>query len=214
MTYLNLVNNILRRMREDEVGTVSSTPYSKMVGDYVNDAKRQVEEAWDWSGLRNSFTVSLNAGVNEATLADSMYNVKVYYAYNNTNDTMLEYRPSQWFDEKYDLGEVTSGAPRYYTFVGLDANDDSKIKVYPSPDKTYSLEFKTNTKKDPLTADSDSLDVPDFPVMQMALAFLVRERGETGGQSAAEYFLAADRALSDAIARDAQKHPEDLIWYY
>lgn len=214
MTYLNLVNNILRRMREDEVGTVSATPYSKMVGDYVNDAKRQVEEAWDWSGLRNSFTVSLDAGVNEATLADSLYNVKVYHAYNNTNDTMLEYRPSQWFDEKYDLGEVTSGAPQYYTFVGLDANDDSKIKVYPSPDKTYSLEFKTNTKKDPLTGDSDRLYVPEFPVMQMALAFLVRERGETGGQSAAEYFLAADRALSDAIARDAQKHPEDLIWYY
>lgn len=214
MTYLNLVNNILRRMREDEVGTVSATPYSKMVGDYVNDAKRQVEEAWDWSGLRNSFTVSLDAGVSEATLADSLYNVKVYYAYNNTNDTMLEYRPSQWFDEKYDLGEVTSGAPKYYTFVGLDSNDDSKIKVYPSPDKTYSLEFKTNTKKDPLVSDSDRLHVPDFPIMQMALAFLVRERGETGGQSAAEYFLAADRALSDAIARDAQKHPEDLIWYY
>ena len=39
MTYLNLVNNVLRRMREEEVASVSSNTYSKMVGDFVNDAK-------------------------------------------------------------------------------------------------------------------------------------------------------------------------------
>ena len=42
MTYLNLVNNVLRRMREEEVASVSSNTYSKMVGDFVNDAKRAV----------------------------------------------------------------------------------------------------------------------------------------------------------------------------
>jgi len=45
MTYLNIVNNVLRRMREEEVTSVSSTTYSKMVGDFVNDAKRMVEDA-------------------------------------------------------------------------------------------------------------------------------------------------------------------------
>jgi hypothetical protein len=39
MTYLNLVNNVLRRLREDEVSNVSESTYSAMVGDYVNDAK-------------------------------------------------------------------------------------------------------------------------------------------------------------------------------
>jgi hypothetical protein len=39
MTYLNLVNNVLRRLREDEVTTVNSDTYSAMVGDYINDAK-------------------------------------------------------------------------------------------------------------------------------------------------------------------------------
>lgn len=214
MTYLNLVNNILRRMREDEVSTVTANAYSKMVGDFVNDAKQQIEEAWDWSGLRAAYTVSLTTGVNEAALADSLYNVKVYYAYNNTSNHMLEYRPVEWFDEKYDLNEVVSGPPRYYTFVGLDANDDTKIKVYPSPDATYSLEFKVSRKKDPMVNDNDKLYIPYFPVMQLALGLLVRERGETGGQSTAEFLIMADRALSDAIALDAQKHPENLIWYY
>jgi len=42
---------------------------------------------------------------------------------------------------------------------------------------------------------------------------LARERGETGGTSTAEYFAVADKSLGDAIALDAQKHPEETIWY-
>jgi hypothetical protein len=56
MTYLNLVNNVLRRLREDEVSSVQDNTYSKMVGDFVNDAKKFVESAWDWSALRTTLT--------------------------------------------------------------------------------------------------------------------------------------------------------------
>jgi len=52
-----------------------------------------------------------------------------------------------------------------------------------------------------------------MPVMHLAIALLARERGETGGTSAPEYFAIADRYLSDAIALDAQKHPEETIFY-
>ena len=45
--YLTLVNSVLRRLREDEVSAVANTTYSKMVGDFVNDAKRQVENSHD-----------------------------------------------------------------------------------------------------------------------------------------------------------------------
>ena len=63
MTYLNVVNNVLRRMREEEVTSVSSSTYSKMVGDFVNDAKRSVEDAWDWSALRTTLTITTTADV-------------------------------------------------------------------------------------------------------------------------------------------------------
>jgi hypothetical protein len=42
---------------------------------------------------------------------------------------------------------------------------------------------------------------------------LARERGETGGTTAAEYFGVAQQYLSDAIALDAQKHPYETDWY-
>ena len=54
MTYLDLVNNVLRRLREDEVTTVNSNTYSKMVSDFINDAKNFVQNAWDWSQLRST----------------------------------------------------------------------------------------------------------------------------------------------------------------
>ena len=58
MTYLNLVNNVLRRLREDTVTTVTNNTYSTMVGDFVNDAKELVETAWDWSALRSTLTIT------------------------------------------------------------------------------------------------------------------------------------------------------------
>ena len=58
MTYLQLVNSVLRRIREDEVSSVSQNSYSKLVGEFVNDAKRSVEDSYDWTALRTTLTVS------------------------------------------------------------------------------------------------------------------------------------------------------------
>jgi hypothetical protein len=52
-----------------------------------------------------------------------------------------------------------------------------------------------------------------MPVIHLAVALAARERGETGGTSTAEYFKMADTYLSDAIAQDAGRHPEELIFY-
>jgi hypothetical protein len=40
----------------------------------------------------------------------------------------------------------------------------------------------------------------------------LRERGETGGQSAAEQFAVASTALSDAVAFDANKYPSEITF--
>ena len=60
-TYLTIVNEVLRRLREDEVSAVTQNTYSKMVGDFVNDAKQLVEDAHEWSALLpNCNTMVLN----------------------------------------------------------------------------------------------------------------------------------------------------------
>ena len=42
MTYLELVNDVLVRLRETTVSTVTQTAYSSLIGKFVNDGKRQV----------------------------------------------------------------------------------------------------------------------------------------------------------------------------
>ena len=70
MTYLQLVNNILKRLREDEVGSVNENHYSKLVGAFVNDAKRAVEDSWQWHSLLEAVTVTTEAGTASYDLED------------------------------------------------------------------------------------------------------------------------------------------------
>lgn len=225
MNYLDLVNNVLRRVREEEVSSVNDTVYSKMVGDFVNDAKNFVESAWDWSALRYTLVVKTEPGVFNYILTGSKNALKILHVYNDTSNWDLKYKTPLWFDHQYMMGNPQSGSPYCYVFNGLDSNGDTQVDVYPKPDKEYTLNFNcilrgevteldgTVIRPDVLTKDTDKLLIPYQPVLHMAIALLARERGETGGTSTPEYFAVAERYLSDAIAMDAQKHPEETIWY-
>jgi len=213
MTYLNLVNNVLRRLREDEVSSVQDSTYSKLVGDFVNDAKKIVEDAWDWSALRTTLTVTTSSGTFNYVLTGSQNKIKVLNVINDTSNLTMEYRSQRWFDDKYLIGTPASGAPEYYTYNGVDSSGDTQVDVYPKPDAVYNLRFNCTLRNVELSADGDQLQIPSQPVIHLAVALLARERGETGGTSAPEYFGIADKYLSDAIALDAQKHPEEVVWY-
>lgn len=84
MTYLQLVNSVLRRLREEEVTTVDESDYSKLIGDFVNDAKRQVEDAWDWTALRNTYTLTTTSGTSTYALTDFGVRSNVLYVHNET----------------------------------------------------------------------------------------------------------------------------------
>lgn len=213
MTYLDLVNNVLRRMREEEVSTVQLTSYSKMVGDFVNDAKKLVENAWDWSQLRSVETVTTTADDYTYSLSNTSTRAETLSVVNDTSNVFLEYRPKVWFEEKLYITERVSGSPQYYTFDSVDASDNAQVLLYPIPDGAYDIRFRMVLNNDHLVSDSDELAIPYQPVMHLAIALLSRERGETGGTSTAEYFSIADRYLSDAISMDAGKSPEETIWY-
>ena len=213
MTYKDLVNGVLRRLRETTVGTVSSNTYSALIGDLVNDAKDLVEGAWDWSSLRTTLAINTSNGVYNYALTGSQNKIKELSVLNDTSDIVMEYRPSTWIDEQYFLQSPLSGAPKYYTYNGVNAGGDNLIDVYPKPDGVYAIKFKCVLPNDALSADTDKLVIPSSPVLHLAVAFASRERGETGGTSTAEYFQMANKYLSDAIAVDAARHPEETIFY-
>jgi hypothetical protein len=63
-----------------------------------------------------------------------------------------------------------------------------------------------------LSSDTDITLAPSKAIELLAYAKAVEERGEDGGQSAQGAYRTAERALSDAIAIDGARHPEELIY--
>ncbi len=213
MTYLNLVNNVLRRLRETEVASVQTTAYSKLIGDIVNDAKDLVENSWDWSALRTTLTITTTADVFNYALTGSQNSIKELNVLNDTSNVVMQYQTSNWFDEAYLISDPVSGSPEYYTYNGVNADGDTLVDLYPKPDGVYSLRFNCALRNPDLSADDDKLKIPAMPVVHLAVALAARERGETGGTSTQEYFAMANKYLSDAIAQDAGRHPEETIFY-
>lgn len=212
MTYLQLVNKVLTRLREDTVSTVGQTTYSALIGEFINDAKRFVEDSWDWSALRSTITVSTSASDYTYSLTNSGSFSEVKTVTNDTANAFMSYRSQDWFEQQLYLVDTVEGTPAYYTYNGIDGNGDTQVMVYPIPNGVYSIRFKTVLRTGELTEDSTEVNIPTLPIIYLATALATRERGETGGTSAAELFGIADKALADAIALDSNKHPEEMIY--
>jgi len=212
MTYLQLVNNVLKRLRERTVSTVEETAYSTLISLLVNDAKQEVEQSWDWSALRTTLTATTSAGVFAYELTGSGDNMKMLDVVNDTSNYFMTYKTASEFTGYYLNSNPVQGEPRYYSFNGLDDNGDTIVEVYPPPNGVYSLRFNLINRQDDLSTDTDVLLCPSKPVEMLAYAKAVEERGEDGGVAGMSAYANASRVLSDAISLDAAKHPEEVIW--
>lgn len=217
MTYLELVNKVLLRLRESSVATVqgsgNSNTYARLIGEFVNEAKAQVDAAWNWSGYKNTLTISTSANVFNYELNGFKNKASVIDVVNDSNNWFMHYKDAAWFDNTFLNGAPATGAPMYYGFNGVSSDGDSLIDVYPIPDGVYALRVNTVLRPVALSADSDELLIPERPVILLATAMAIEERGEDGGQQSMNAYAAAKSALADEIAFDAARSPEDTVWY-
>ena len=213
MTYLELVNAVLRRLREKEVGTVSQTAYSKLIGDFINESKAQIENAWDWSSLRTTLALNTTAGVFNYELNGTQNNFEILDVWNDTSNIEMIPKTAHWFNAEFLTAEPQAGQPMFYNFNGVSADGDAQVDVYPIPDATYSLLFNVSLRNRVLTDDNDVIYIPHRPVILTALAMAIEERGEDGGQQSVNAYGMASAAIADEISYDAARHPEDTVWY-
>ena len=213
MTYLELVNAVLRRLREKEVTTVNQNTYSKLIGDFVNEAKAVVENAWDWSSLRTTLAVNTTPSVFNYELNGTQNNFKVLDAWNDTSNIELQMKSASWFNNELLMAPPQTGIPAFYNFNGVSADGDAQVDIYPIPDATYSLLFNVSLRNITLSTDSDVINIPSRPVILLALAMAIEERGEDGGMQSINAYQMGQSALSDEISFDAARHPEDTVWY-
>lgn len=211
-TYLDLVNNVLIRLRETTVSSVGDTPYSSLIGVLVNDAKREVEDAYSWNALETMIPVVSVAGQREYTLTGSGDRFRVASVLNDTENIEMTQADGNWIDKQYFLATVQNAAPVYYNFKGMDSNGDTKVELWPQPDKVYNLRFNLWVPQTDLVNNADTVLVPAHLIQMLAYANAVAERGEDGGQSFAELYQKYRLALADAISLESNRYDEQSVW--
>ena len=211
-TYLELVNDVLVRMREPEVTTVNENNLSKLIGKFINDAKRQVEDAYKWNALSNTLTATTSNAVFNYALTDSGARFKVIDVYNNTTKFFMKPASSAQMSQWLLSVNPQSGTPAYYNFNGVDANGDTQVDVFPIPDGAYQLFFNITDTQTNLISDGDEMLVPSEPVIHLAYAKALVERGEDGGLQSSEAYALFKQVLADYIAIESSRYPEEEAW--
>ena len=209
MTYLELINDVLVRLRETTVSTNSETSYSALIGKFVNDAKRQVEDAYAWNVFGTTVTLSTTSGTYSYALTGAGQKFQVQDVINVTGNVGMKNIDFATMNRYQNFSTPVSGIPAYYAFDGVDSSNDTKVTLYPRPDGVYSIPFSLTVPQATLSADATVVKVPDTLVAQNAYARALVERGEDGGLTSSEAYALYKTMLSDYIALEGTRYPEN-----
>lgn len=210
-TYLQLVNEVLVRLREPEVTAVTDTPYSKLVGRFINDAKRQVEDAYNWNALSETLTVATSQDLFNYVLTGIGQRFRVIDVRHSDDGSALEFGPTQYMNRIF-LDSPIKGKPTKYNFNGVDSNGDTQVDLYPIPDGAYNVYFNVIKPQAEFTLSSDAIKVPDEPVVFLAYAKALAERGEDGGVVSNEAYQLYRQSLADHVAAEANRYQDEITW--
>jgi hypothetical protein len=208
MTYLQLVNDVLIRLRETQVSTVTQTAYSTLIGKFVNDAKRQIEDSYAWNVLGQTVTITTTGGTYIYSMTGVGQKFQVMDALNTTANVGLQNISFVQMNRFQNLVPAISGIPEFYAFDGVDGNGDTKVVLYARPDGVYTIPFALTVPQAPLSSDSTNVLVPDVLVVQNAYARALVERGEDGGLNSSEAYQLYRSMLADYIALEGTRYPE------
>jgi hypothetical protein len=223
-TYLQLVNEVLKRLREDQVSTVDSSTYSTLIGTFVNDAKREVENAWNWQVLKQPYIVTPDGLTHsfditgltdpDARLAYDSCGQAMVYDVKASDEFQLNEVPYDYIVGQYltDPDSFTSNDKP--TFFAVNKDSDGQWKVYFNGicalDRSYWVYFYV--PQDELESDSTVIRVPWRPVAHLALLYALDERGEEIGEPGSKAWMRYDNSLSDAISMDSVGNSDKITF--
>ena len=210
-TYLDLVNDVLVRMREPEVTTVAENTVSNLVGKYINDAKRQVSDAYDWDAFNTPITVPTVSGQSQGyVITGAGVRFKTMDVINTTSFYQMQPLSHTNYDSfYYTTPTPTSGLPMYYTMQGVNSNGDMKVNFWPVPDAIYNIRFSLIVPEADFTTDTSTTLLAREPIVLGAFARALVERGEDGGLSSSEAYALYKSCLSDLISLELARSPEN-----
>jgi hypothetical protein len=212
-TYLELVNDVLVRMREPEVTSVSENVLSKLIGKLVNDSKRQVEDAYNWNSLTATVTAVTDPNVFNYGLTGVGTRFKVIDVFNSTAKLKMKPATTEQLNFEFLTSTVLpTGNVEWYNFNGITTAGDTQVDVYPVPTTAQTIFFNLYVPQDKLVANTDVLYAPEEPVVLGAFARALVERGEDGGLNSSEAYAMYRASLADHIALESSRYIEEHGW--
>jgi hypothetical protein len=218
-TALSAVNAVLARLRETALTstTFTSNVYGALILRFVNEAKREVEDAWDWTQLRQTIPISTAIGTSTYTVTGAGQRFRFYdrrkVIWNaTTHEWIYQYPQGQFEEAKWNFS-VNQQHPAWYRIIGLDGTGiDPIVELYPTPDAVYALKFPFVVPQADLVLFSDTFNLPLLPVELGAWARAISERGEDGGTSTDLAWQLYRTALSDYVAMNQGLTEDETVW--
>lgn len=213
-TWLSLTQDVLKLLRETTVSSVTSTAYSTLISTFVNEAKEEVEDAWNWSALRSTINISMVVAQRNYVVTGTSYRTKILSAYNTSrNWKMTVYNGNEYLNNLTSVTTAASNAPYEMDIVGSDASTGSIIiRVNPLPTATDNLRLFTVNPTAEFTSNTDTLAIPKRPVIQLAYLKAINERGEDSGRASEIQEKIYLKTLATAIAQDAAFFEDETTW--
>jgi hypothetical protein len=212
-TFLDCVNGVLRRLRETEAASVTDTTYVKLVGDFVNEAKREVEDAWNWSVLRTTKTITTVNGTQNYEIPGTNPRSRLLVVYIPSLKRDLQQATQNQMHEWINLQGSVNGDPFYFS-VGNSTSSTGVITIdlWPIPSSALTVKVDCVVPQADLSASTDVLYVPSELVIQGALLRAINERGEDGGRLSEQQADLYRKAVASYISIEAERYGDETTW--
>ncbi len=212
MTYLEAINGVLLRMRLSQVSSWDASDYTKLIGQFVNEAKREVEDAHEWHALRTTIDASIVATDTTVTFAGTSERTRVIQVFNDTNNTPMFPRPRNRIVYLRNVGSTSDARPDWYALSGYNASGEITLDLWPGSDGAYDLTLDCINPQADLSSNNTRISIAPSPIRLRALALALAERGDDQGQTFAQVMNEYQIALNDAVVRDQDNGPDHEAW--
>jgi hypothetical protein len=216
LTWLQIINRVLERLREGSVSTYNETTYSTFLSSLANQVKSEIESAYRWNAMRDTYAVTAVPGTTNYVLTGSGANATIIDGWNTTVPQEVKRGTNADFNAKFfGTTTVATGPVEQYLPAGVDDNFDLRVDVWPNPSSTNLIKFNCYIPQADISAGAT---VPLCPQDVLIEETIARARVERGDEDAPrpqpnETFILKD-ILQSAISREAgHDGNEDADWH-
>lgn len=228
MTFLDLLNKVLRRLREDTVNTMDGTEYSRLVSEFIAEIHQECVEVHDWTSMRHTINLAVANGTRtynlgktianggnvpnteRVTTTDSLlvydqYNQPMAFLFDSDSDTqgnrMIPISQTNMERLYQSNRALTNTEPNYFSYRLHPSNDGLELTLWPIPatTRTARLTFWT-PEEEPTTEGTDDNTALLVPWKPVYLGTLMLALNERG-EEMGEPGNIAERRYYNSLAR-------------